>query len=130
MKKDRRSILNTLLRCLRLRCPACGESSIVQSLFKIKHHCSSCGALFMREEGFFAGAMLVNIVTTEIVVLAIYVTHLLLIGSNYELLITVLFTVGLVFPIAFYHYSWSVWLSFNHLVEALPKYVKQDLKPD
>ena len=84
----------------------------------------------MREEGFFAGAMLVNVITTEIVVLAIYVIHLLLIGSNYELLITVLFTVGLVFPIAFYHYSWSVWLSFNHLVEALPKYMKHDLKPD
>jgi uncharacterized protein (DUF983 family) len=130
MKRDRNPILKTLLRCLRLRCPACGQSSIVQSPFIIKHHCSSCDTLFMREEGFFAGAMLVNIITTEIVVLAIYLIHLLLIGSNYELLITVLFTVGLVFPIAFYHYSWSVWLNFNHLVEALPKHVKHDLKPD
>jgi hypothetical protein len=28
--------------------------------------------------------------------------------------------VAIIFPIAFYHHSWSLWLGFDHLVESLP----------
>jgi hypothetical protein len=27
-----------------------------------------------------------------------------------------------VFPLAFYHHSWSFWLAFDYLVEGLPVY--------
>jgi len=29
---------------------------------------------------------------------------------------------ALIFPVAFYHHSWSLWLGFDFLVESLPKY--------
>jgi uncharacterized protein (DUF983 family) len=125
MKRVRPSIIKTLLRCLRLRCPVCGESSIIQRPFKIKHHCPSCDALFMREEGFFVGAILVNVVTTEVVILLIYLISLLFISSNYQLVLTILFISALTFPLAFYHHSWSIWLGFDHLIEGLPKNKKQ-----
>jgi uncharacterized protein (DUF983 family) len=118
--KKRPSIISTLLRCLRLRCPVCGESPIVQRPFKIKHHCPSCDALFMREAGFFVGAILINVVTTEAVILLVYVVCLLL-GLNYEIILAVLFATALLFPVIFYHHSWSIWLAFDHLVETLPK---------
>jgi uncharacterized protein (DUF983 family) len=121
VKRDGRSITKTLFRCLSLRCPACGQSSIVQSPFHIKHHCPSCGVLFKREEGFFVGAILANVVTTEFVILAVYLIFLPVIGSHYQLVLTVLFTIALLFPVAFYHHSWSIWLSLDHLVESLPK---------
>ena len=123
VRKD--SIIKILSRCLRLRCPVCGQTSIVQSLFQIKHHCSSCNALFKREDGFFVGAISVNVVTTEFMILIIYLACLPLINSHYELVLTVLFIMALLFPVAFYHHSWSVWLSLDHFIESLPKYMKQ-----
>ncbi|HEX8491384.1 MAG TPA: DUF983 domain-containing protein [Pyrinomonadaceae bacterium] len=124
MKKERRSIISTLSRCLRLRCPACGQSSIVERLFHIRHHCPACGVLFKREEGFFVGAIMVNVVTTEFLIIAVYLSSLLIISSQHQLMITMLFIVGILFPIAFYHHSWSIWLGFDYLVESLPKYVQ------
>ena len=125
MKRVRPSIISTLLRCLRLRCPVCGLSSIVQRPFKLKHHCPACDALFMREEGFFVGAILINVVTTEIFILIIYLILLVLLGINYQLVLTILFISALLFPVAFYHHSWSIWLGFDHVVETLPKNTKQ-----
>lgn len=124
MRRERHSILSTVLRCLRLRCPVCGQSSIVESLFKIKHYCPECDALFKREDGFFVGAIAVNVVTTELVIMVVYFIYLLLSGADYEAAITLLLTLALLFPIAFYHHSWSIWLSFDHLIETLPKHVK------
>ena len=28
----------------------------------------------------------------------------------------------LIFPVLFYHHSWSLWLGFDFIVESLPKY--------
>ena len=125
MKRERPPIIRTLMRCLRLRCPVCGQTSIVQKPFKVKHHCPSCGALFMREEGFFVGAILINVVTTEIFILLIYLVSLVMLGFNYQLVLTILFISALLFPIAFYHHSWSIWLGFDHIVESLPQNVAQ-----
>jgi uncharacterized protein (DUF983 family) len=113
------------MRCLRLRCPVCGQASIVERLFKIRHHCQACNTLFMREEGFFVGAILINVVTTEITILIIYLISLVILGFDYQLVLTVLFIAALLFPIAFYHHSWSIWLGFDHIVESLPKNVEQ-----
>jgi uncharacterized protein (DUF983 family) len=117
---EKRRPLHILMRCLGLRCPVCGGSSIVQTPFKIKDHCPVCGAHFKREEGFFVGAISVNVVTTELVILALYLASMPVIGTHYELVLGVLFTCALLFPIAFYHHSWSLWLSLDHLVEKLP----------
>src|SRR2546423_84659 len=125
MRRDDRQIITTLLRSLRLRCPVCGLSSIFQRPFKVRHHCPSCGALFQREEGFFVGAITINVVTTELIILVLYLVCLLTIG-NYQLILTVLFIAGLLFPVAFYHHSWSIWLSLDHLIESLPQYMRAD----
>ena len=122
MKKDLHRIITTMSRCLRLHCPVCGRSSIVQSPFHIRHHCASCKALFKREDGFFVGAILVNVVTTEFVILLVCFFWLLVVGSDYESVLGGLFGIALLFPIAFFHHSWSLWLGFDYLVESLPKY--------
>jgi hypothetical protein len=81
--------------------------------------------MFKREEGFFVGAISINVVTTEVVILGLYLISLPLIGTHYQMVITLLFIVALLFPIAFYHHSWSLWLSFDHLVESLPNVTKE-----
>ena len=122
MTKDPHQILKTVARSLTLRCPVCGQSSIVQSLFHIRHHCPSCQALFKREDGFFVGAILVNVVSTEFMILVICFFWLLVVGGDYETVLSGLFAVAVLFPVAFFHHSWSLWLGFDYLVESLPKY--------
>ena len=119
MKRDPRSIARTLLRCLKLRCPACGEASIVQRPFNLKHHCTACGVISKREEGFFVGASMANVVATEVVILLTYFACLLL-DLDDRVMLTILFAIGIAFPIAFYHHSWSLWLAMDHLSEGLP----------
>ncbi len=119
--KEKRAIRPILLRSLKLLCPACGQSSIVQRPFKIKDRCSSCRAVFKREEGFFVGAILANVVTTELVILLIYLVSLPIFNTYDQLILAILFVVAIVFPVAFYHHSWSFWLGFDHLVESLPR---------
>ena len=75
----------------------------------------------MREAGFFVGAILINVVTTEMVILVIYLLCLVIFGFDFQWVLTALFTFALLFPVAFYHHSWSIWLGFDHLVEGLPK---------
>ena len=106
---------------MHLRCPSCGHSSIIDRLFHIKHHCENCLSIFKREEGFFVGAILMNVVMSEFVILLVCFLCLIVLGAEYETVLGVLLGVAIIFPLAFYHHSWSLWLAFDHLVETLPK---------
>ncbi|MDQ6653382.1 MAG: DUF983 domain-containing protein [Acidobacteriota bacterium] len=120
-----RSIVTVLSRSLKLRCPACGQSSILAGAFQVKHHCPNCRSLFKREEGFFVGAILANVMATEFVILVLCLVWLIVIGSSYETVLVGLFIVALLFPVAFYHHSWSLWLGFDYLIEGLPRHEKK-----
>ena len=122
MSDDGRPFLKTLARGAALRCPVCGRARVFQSPFRVRHHCPACLALFQREEGFFVGAIMINVVTTEAAVMAAGGVCLLLLGDGGTLLLALLFAVALLFPVAFYHHSWSLWLALDHIVESLPKH--------
>ena len=129
MRKNRPAITSLLLRCLMLRCPVCGGESIARRPFQIRHHCTSCGALFKREDGFFVGAIMANVMTTEFLILVVYLISLPLFSFEDKLVIRLLIGLAVLFPLAFYHHSWSLWLSFDHLIETLPQYVDQYSRP-
>ena len=67
------------------------------------------------------GAILANVMTTEAVILIVCAVTLSIIGLSYEAVLPILFAVGLIFPVLFYHHSWSLWLGLDYLVEGLPK---------
>ena len=121
VNKEGRPVFKTLARGARLRCPACGRRAVFQSPFRVRHHCPACGAVFQREDGFFVGAIMLNVVTTEAAVMAAAGLCLLLFPGRDRLLFGLLFAVALLFPVAFYHHSWSLWLAGDHLVEGLPR---------
>jgi uncharacterized protein (DUF983 family) len=120
MRRDPRTIVLTLWRCLKLQCPVCGQASVVARPFHIKERCSACQAIFKREEGFFVGAIMANVVATEGTILIAYFISLFLI-SNEQTMLTILFIVGATFPLLFYHHSWALWLGMDHLIEGLPR---------
>jgi ABC-type uncharacterized transport system permease subunit len=67
------------------------------------------------------GAILANVVMTEFVILVAYAISLPVFSSHYNLVLGILFALAVVFPLAFYHHSWSFWLGFDHVVEGLPQ---------
>lgn len=120
-KEPHRIIRDALSRGVRLRCPACGRASIFEAPFRRRHGCPSCRSSFEREEGYFVGAVSINLVSTEAALLLVYLVCLLTVGFREGLIFTVLLPVGLLFPVAFYHHSWGAWLAFDHFIEPLPK---------
>ena len=121
MKNSPRAIVVTLWQCLKLRCPACGRASIIDRPFNIKYRCTACGIIFKREEGFFVGAIMVNVVATEVLILIIYFTLLLVTDLGERARLIIVFAVGISFPLLFYHHSWALWLGLDHLIEGLPR---------
>src|SRR5437773_8564141 len=121
MKREPRSIALTLGRCLKLLCPACGRASIVDRPFNLKHRCTACEVIFKREEGFFVGAIMANVVATEVLILLVYFASLLLTNFDEQITFSILFVIGVSFPLVFYHHSWSLWLGMDHLIEGLPR---------
>ena len=121
MRRDRPNIGLTLWRSLKLQCPVCGRASIVARPFNLKHRCDACGVIFKREEGFFVGAIMANVVATEMVIVAIYLACITLTNLNERVVLTVLFITGISFPLVFYHHAWSLWLAMDHLIEGLSR---------
>jgi uncharacterized protein (DUF983 family) len=120
MKRDPRPIVLALWRCLKLQCPVCGRASVFKKPFNLKTSCTACGVI-KREEGFFVGAIMANVVATEFLILVVYFLCLLLTNLDEQKMLTVLFLFGVTFPLAFYHHSWSLWLGLDHLIEGLPR---------
>jgi len=77
--------------------------------------------IFKREEGFFVGAIMANVVTTEFLIVAIYLACITLTNLNERVVLTILFVVGIGFPLAFYHHAWALWLAIDHLIEGLSR---------
>ena len=121
MKRDRPNIGLTLWRSLKLQCPVCGRASIVARPFNLKYRCDACRVIFKREEGFFVGAIMANVVATEMIIVAIYLACITLTNLNERIVLTVLFVAGISFPLIFYHHAWSLWLAMDHLIEGLSR---------
>lgn len=63
---------------------------------------------------------MVAVVTTEAVIVLAYLLSLSIVGPHYQFVINILLGIALLFPVAFYHHSWSIWLAFDHFIEGLP----------
>jgi hypothetical protein len=93
----------------------------VRRPFNLKHRCGACGAVFKREEGFFVGAIMANVVATEVFILIAYLACLMLTNFRDSTVLTILFVIAVGFPLGFYHHAWALWLGMDHLIEGLPE---------
>ncbi|MBA2609831.1 MAG: DUF983 domain-containing protein [Actinobacteria bacterium] len=70
IKRDA-GLLTMIWRGVRIRCPRCGGGKLFKSFFKLKERCPTCGYKIVREEGFWLGGYVMNVVIGE-GLLAIY----------------------------------------------------------
>jgi uncharacterized protein (DUF983 family) len=110
--------LTLLARALRLRCPACGGGPIFAGWFKSQPRCPACGFLLDREEGYFMGAMLLNIVVAEGIFVVGFAAALILTWPTppWTLLTIGLMAAVVVFPLLLYPFSRTVYLALDLLI--------------
>jgi uncharacterized protein (DUF983 family) len=119
-----RKTATVLMRGLMLRCPDCGQAGIYQSLLQVRHHCPNCGLLFQREQGYFTGALYVNIAVAEGSVLLAFLICMLIGVTNIDRMFTILIAISALAPLLFFLHSRSFWLCFDYLVDPTRPHVK------
>jgi uncharacterized protein (DUF983 family) len=102
-------------RAMRLRCPRCGRGKLYSHGYTMYERCVVCGWVFEREEGYWTGAMAVNLVATEIVVAAVVIPLAALQVPALPLYgLGIPFTILL--PILGYRHSKSVWMAIDFMI--------------
>ena len=108
-----------LYRGLRGACPHCGARGIFAGVNDLKPHCPTCRFSFVREEGYWLGAMIVIMALVIIVFGTWTVGGLLLTWPDvpWTLLTVVGIGLNIVVPFALYGWSKTIWvgldMSFN-----------------
>jgi uncharacterized protein (DUF983 family) len=109
-----------LARSLRLRCPRCGKGAFLKHGVTTHVACEVCSLRFEREEGYWTGAIYVNLITTQFLIVG--TLFLLMFGTDLTLWwqIGILATLAVVFPTLFYPFSKSIWLGMDYFFTDKP----------
>lgn len=105
-----------LLRGLKLKCPNCGLGPMYGSLFHMRASCVYCDLVFERGQGYFIGAIYINVIATESTLLLTLLIYGLITGTVDQRILTILFVLAIVLPLIFFHHSRSLWLSIDHIL--------------
>ena len=106
--------LRTLLsRAARRVCPYCGQANIFKHWFTIETYCPECGVRFDREDGYFLGAMAVNLIVAEMVGMSAVI--ILLLQRDMSLLWqeAIAISVAITMPLLFYPFSRTFWMAVD-----------------
>lgn len=98
------------------RCAACGGRRLFTGWFRMADRCPSCGYRFEREEGFFLGAYVMNLVIAQgLVMLLAVVPTIVLLNANPDASLWPAVLGGVVgavvAPFVFYPYSKTLWVA-------------------
>jgi uncharacterized protein (DUF983 family) len=106
----------SLGRALRLRCPRCGGAGLFDSWLRPKRACPTCGQPIERaEEGYWLGALLVNLVIAELLPLGVVVGVILATWPQppWNALLYGGATLAIASPFVFYPFSKLLWLAVD-----------------
>ena len=97
------------------RCARCGSGHLFRSWFTIVERCPGCGLRFEREEGYWAGALAINIGVTAAVFTAVFIVAIALTAPDIPVveLLAILVPLMIIVPIAYYPYSKTVWVAVD-----------------
>ncbi len=118
---SRAALARAVLRGLLKRCPKCGEAKIFRRWFTLVARCPRCGLVFEREEGYWTGAMAINIGVTELVFVVALVAGLIATWPAPPIawLLAITIALNALVPVLFYPFSKTIWISIDLLLHAL-----------
>ena len=123
-----------LWRGIRRRCPRCGSGKLFKGYFTMKPSCPRCGHCFepRAEEGFFLGALTINLgVTQTAILLGLFVYIAVLASGEGRIpVIPLLLGAGVLvvaLPVLFYPFSRTIWAACDLALHTMdPNRGKQD----
>jgi uncharacterized protein (DUF983 family) len=117
---------DVLSRAIRLRCPACGKGPLYKSLLDTYKGCSKCGMLFEREQGYFVGAVYVNVMVTLFLIVSTYLITIIVAPDYDSGVQIVLFVMALAIPLSLFRHARSIWLALDYFIDP-PKSPRRSL---
>lgn len=116
--------MRMLLRGAAKRCPACGGGRLFTGWFRMADRCPTCAYRFEREEGFFLGAYVINLVIAQgLVILLAVVPAIVLFNANPDASLKPIVAGGVlgavVAPFFFYPWSKTLWVAVELIMRPL-----------
>ncbi len=123
-----------VLRGAAKRCASCGKGGLFTGWVRMAPTCPGCGYRFEREEGFFLGAYVMNLVIAQVfvVLLAIVPAIVLLAGNPDAGLLPVIAggVAGAVLaPLVFYPFSKTLWVAIELIMRPADAVEPADARP-
>ena len=110
-----------LKRSLLLRCPRCGKGKLFRRWFATYERCSICHFVLEREEGFYTGAIAINLVISELLVTAIIIPFAVWAALNpgvpFIPLVIALSPLPFIFPFIFFRHSKALWIGMAYWLD-------------
>jgi uncharacterized protein (DUF983 family) len=99
-----------------MRCPVCGQRGLFDSFFTIKTACPTCGLTFEREDGYWLGAMIVDMALVLVTFGVVFVGGMLLTWPDvpWTGLLYGTLALNLIVPIVGYPWSMTTWMGMHH----------------
>jgi uncharacterized protein (DUF983 family) len=104
-----------LARGLGRRCPRCGSGGLFTRWFRLSERCPRCRLDFEHEEGYWVGAMIVNVAVAELAFVVTFAAGLLMTWPDvpWGLLTVVCVAVNAAVPVLFYPWSKTIWMAID-----------------
>jgi uncharacterized protein (DUF983 family) len=111
------------------RCARCGSGHLFHKWFEIDEHCPRCGLKFEREEGYWAGALAINITVTAALFIVVFAIAIALTAPDIPVgeLLAILVPLMIIVPIVGYPFSKTVWMAVDR---ALLQHMDSDERLD
>jgi uncharacterized protein (DUF983 family) len=97
------------------RCARCGSGKLFRHWVHMVDDCPRCGLHFEREQGYFAGALAINLILTGGLFAIVFVLMLVLTGPdiNIPLTLAVCLPIAALGPIVAYPFSKTIWVAVD-----------------
>ncbi len=107
------SLGQAVSRGIRRRCPLCGQGPLFAGLFRMHERCSQCRYRFERSPGYFLGSTYINYGVTTLTATWSWILLRFVMGYDRRILIPALAAFCVIFPVVFFRYARSLWLSLD-----------------
>jgi uncharacterized protein (DUF983 family) len=104
-----------LWRGLTRRCARCGGGKLFRRYWTMVDDCPTCGLHFEREEGYFGGALAINIIAVGGLFTIVFVAALVVTVPEVPVapILAILVPIVVLGPIVYYPFSKTVWVAVD-----------------
>lgn len=99
------------LRALLLRCPSCGQPTLVRRILAVHEQCCMCGLYFIHDEGSWLGAWHFNYFVVSVIALAPALVGVATGAWGTRIAVVYAATVSILGPVLLYWHAYSLWIA-------------------